>query len=1068
MSRSIISVGNKLIVISLILGLAISMVTWFLISASKQSKADFEFEATNVGKNVQQQFDAVVVRIKDLAGFVSAGMVTEVDTKLRQASRVSNNLIELGYFYSDKPSEVQVYYTKNSTLDFTSNDLSRILERLKAQPGLVITFAAGGKGVFNAIDPNHLVMMQSLNAKDPLGLKSNSGKHLITYAVVDLDGILYDTTFDLRDSRFLESRFLVEGQARRVMAQGVSEVVDWEGERRQISIVVTRNLSLTLEFARTLTSSVNVVIFSFGILMLASIAAGLFFLSERRHRDTRLQLKLAAEAERQANSAKSDFLATMSHEIRTPLNGVLGMAELLARSELTPTQRRYAEQIRQSGSMLLGILNDVLDMSKLESGKLAVDLVRTDLHALMQETVKFFTANAQEKGLNLLLDIDPDVPRAIEIDPMRFRQILSNLVSNAIKFTEKGDVVVHARFKVGEGKHGELAVAVRDQGIGMTADERGRLFTRFSQANSGTTRKYGGTGLGLAICKQLCEALGGSIEVDSEINRGSTFTFRLPVEISKSADVTARITCSVALVCDSPAVAEIVRKTFKMQGVDLMVFPYTDDLSSRLILGDAYGTPFGIVIFNEERDIHLAKDLWQSIATKIIPSAKSIILGHQEANRNYIAFDGAVSKPFLPSQLLDLTADLLERRQTAPSEPVVIQTQKKEARLLFQDRRLLLVDDNHVNLLIAEEYLSRYGFTISTATNGIKAVKAAEDGDFDIIFMDCQMPEMDGYEATGIIRRKMSDGTIRRVPIVALTANALKGDRERCLEAGMDDFLSKPLQDAALMGVFDRLIEMPTFEWLGFPIPEGETAQGAGSAKQPAQASAGQAEQTQMTAPNLAEPILNKEQAVEMKTVETGDLTIFEPPVRSPVVAQRESPVIRRQPPTATPTTTQAPLIASTPALAPAPPAGAVIATMQSAPPANTTAQTQAAASAKVPLMDIADFERTRKAMKKFDVLLSLYRNDTAEYLKVIRQELGVGNLQNAILPAHTIKSSSRMVGASGLSALAENMEKRLRLGQGASPAELQALYEKMDKVFEATLATIDRLMEKSLQAAAE
>ncbi|THV20584.1 hybrid sensor histidine kinase/response regulator [Peteryoungia ipomoeae] len=1061
MSRTVINVGNKLIVISLILGLAISMVTWFLISASRQNKTDFEVEINNVGKNVQQQFDAVVVRVKDLAGFVSAGMEADVDTKLRQASRVSNNLIELGYFYSDDPSKSRVYYAKNTTLDFNTADFGQILGRLNAQPGLVISFAAGGKGAFKSIDPNHLVLMQSLYAKDPLGLKTNRSRFLITYAVVDLDGILYDTTFDLRNSRFLESRFLVEGQARRVRAQGAPVDQDWNGDRRQISLVVTRNLSLTLEFVRTLASSVHVVVFSFGILILASIAAGLFFLSESRHRDARLQLKLAADAERQANSAKSDFLATMSHEIRTPLNGVLGMAELLTRSELTPTQRRYAEQIRQSGSMLLGILNDVLDMSKLESGKLAVDLVRMDLHAVMQETVRFFVPNAQEKGLNLLLDIEPDVPRAIEMDPMRFRQILSNLVSNAIKFTDRGEILVSAMFKPGSGADGELTVAVTDQGIGMTADERARLFTRFNQANTGTTRKYGGTGLGLAICKQLCETLGGSIDVQSEINRGSRFTFRLPIEISKTAEVTARLSCSVALVCDSPIVSDIVRKTFRTKGIDLVVFPYTDDLASRLVLGDAYGTPFGLVIFNEERDIHAAKDLWQSIATKIIPSAKSIILGHQEANRSYLAFDGAVPKPFLPSQLLDLAAELLEERRSLPVEPAVEQAEKKEARLLFQDRRLLLVDDNHVNLLIAEEYLSRYGFAISTATNGIKAVKAAEDGDFDIIFMDCQMPEMDGYEATGIIRRKMADGTIRRAPILALTANALKGDRERCLEAGMDDFLSKPLQDAALMGVFDRLIEMPEFEWLGLPIQDAGKPRANAAPQMVELASPGRA-RPEAGAAQVVKASTAAQGSVDRNSLQSGDQTMPSTPHQPPAGAPEASPVIRKQ----------APATTSTPVAMPSPAAqaGGVPSPrpVDAAAVASREAEAKSAATARVPLMDVAEFERTRSAMKKFDLLLSLYRNDTSEYLKVIRLELGMNNLQEAILPAHTIKSASRMIGASGLSALAENMEKRLRLGQGTSPAELQALSDKMDKVFEATLAAIDRLMEKQIQAAAE
>lgn len=1045
MPQSFGKTGVKLAVISLILGLAISLVIWLVLSSVRVNKTDFEYETNSVSKLVQQQFDTVIIRIKDLAAFVSADMEDEIDTKLRQASRISNNLVELGYFYSDSSAKLKVYYTRSPTLDVSADDYQKVIDRLGAQPGLVIAFAGGGSGMFRNVDPQDIVMMQSLKADSELGLRLGQGHALITYAVVDLDAIIEETTSGLRVSRYIDARYLVEGQARRLGATELSVHQATAGERRQISLVATRNLSLTLEFERTFGASLTVALFASGIIGLAGIGAGLFFVSERSHKRGRLRLRAAAEAEREANSAKSDFLATMSHEIRTPLNGVLGMAELLTRSELTPTQKRYAEQIRTSGSMLLGILNDILDMSKLENGKLAVDIVRMDLHECLRETVGFFVANAQDKGLSLLLDLDPDVPGIIGMDPMRLRQIVSNLVSNAIKFTEKGEIVVAAHFTPTAASRGDLRISISDSGIGMTAEECERLFQRFSQANSGTTRRYGGTGLGLAISKQLAEALGGSISVQSAPGKGSTFEICLPVDVHRAKGGAVWEHGSVALICDSRAVTAIVGKVFKSAGVQPAVFPYSDDLAKQLILGDGSGNPFSLIIFNEERDIHVSKDHWQAIKTKIIPAAQSIVLGNLESNRNYATFDEVLVKPFIPASLVEMAKRLLGSRagSTLAAANSSVE-QAKPVKQLFENRRLLLVDDNHVNLLIAEEYLSRYGFAITTATNGTKAVKEAEDGDFDIIFMDCQMPEMDGYQATGIIRNRMADKKIRRVPIVALTANALKGDRERCLEAGMDDFLSKPLQDQALMGVFDRILENPEFAWLGAPI-DVKAAGASGSLI--SEVISGNSTERPNTPVEIKPPI---EANPENPTVQ-------------PEMAERRylSEAFWNQKAENAPTSSEPPALAIPPNSALIKPIFKTQEPLAAAAPNLAPPLSGSAGSTKVPLMDIAEFQRTRDAMKKFDLLLSLYRNDTAEYLKVIRQSLTMQAFDEAILPAHTIKSSSRMIGATGLSALSASMETRLRTKAGSSPAELQNLLEKMDKVFEATLRQIDRLMEE-------
>ena len=1057
MPQSFGKTGGKLAVISLILGLAISLVIWLVWSSVRVNKTDFDYETNSVSKLIQQQFDTVIIRIKDLAAFVSANMEDEVDTKLRQASRISNNLVELGYFYSDSSSKLKVYYTGTPTLDVSADDYQKVIDRLGAQPGLVIAFAGGGSGMFRNVDPQDIVMMQSLKADGELGLRLGQGHALITYAIVDLDAIIQETTSGLRVSRYIEARYLVEGQSRRLGAPELSVNQATAGERRQISLVATRNLSLTFEFERTFGASLTVALFATGIIGLAGIAAGLFFVSERSHQRGRLRLREAAEAEREANDAKSDFLATMSHEIRTPLNGVLGMAELLTRSELTPTQKRYAEQIRTSGSMLLGILNDILDMSKLENGKLAVDIVRMDLHECLRETVGFFVANAQDKGLSLLLDLDPDVPGIIGMDPMRLRQIVSNLVSNAIKFTEKGEIVVAAHFIPTAASRGDLRISVSDSGIGMTAEECERLFQRFSQANSGTTRRYGGTGLGLAISKQLAEALGGSISVQSAPSKGSTFEICLPVDVHRGKGGAVWEHGSVALICDSRAVAAIVGKAFKSAGVQPAIFPYSDDLAKQLILGDGSGNAFSLIIFNEERDIHVSKDHWQAIKTKIIPAAQSIVLGNLESNRNYAAFDEVLVKPFIPASLVEMAKRLLGSRagNTFAAADSSVE-HAKTVKQLFENRRLLLVDDNHVNLLIAEEYLSRYGFAITTATNGVKAVREAEDGDFDIIFMDCQMPEMDGYQATGIIRNQMADKKIRRVPIVALTANALKGDRERCLEAGMDDFLSKPLQDQALMGAFDRTLENPAFAWLGVPI----------DAKPPTQSALRPIVNAASAGGSLISEVISGHPGERLNISTEIKPPIVVPPQNSPVQPEIAEPgnsteAFWDQKAETAPTISRPPALAIPPNSALITPISKTQEPLSTAAPNSASPLSGSAGSTKVPLMDIAEFQRTRDAMKKFDLLLSLYRHDTADYLKVIRQSLTMQAFDEAILPAHTIKSSSRMVGATGLSALSANMETRLRTKAGSSPAELQNLLEKMEKVFEATLRQIDGLMEE-------
>jgi signal transduction histidine kinase/CheY-like chemotaxis protein len=681
-----------------VMALLFLLTVWFVISSFQANQRAFEQEVTTASKIVRQQVDAAAIRLKDLAAFVASGQENEIDMKLRRASRTSRSVSELGFFFSDRPDHNHFYYRDSSLLDTGSDDLKTVLARLEASPGLMMSFSSGERrnGFLRSLSGSHILVMQSLEFGNGLNLRGAPKRYLVSYAIMDVRDIFDELSGTFKTAELIGANYNLNGVSQTIALEGVRPLgflQDLYSDNKAIPVLFTRNLSVVLQFREIYVGAEKLLIFISGILMLAGIATGLFVFFQHRNRGMVERLGKAVAAEKRANATKSDFLANMSHEIRTPLNGVLGMAELLTRSELSPTQKRYAEQIQSSGTMLLTILNDILDTSKLESGQLAIDPVRSDIAAQCRDAIAFHTPGAQSKGLNLVLDLEPDVPEIVVVDPMRLRQILGNLITNALKFTEQGQIVVKVGFRTGssdeEGETGDLSISVSDTGIGMRPEEVARLFERFSQANGETTRRYGGTGLGLAICKQLCEAMKGGITVESTWGEGTTFHVRLPVRAERAARS-----------IDAPE-------------------------------GDA-----------------------------------------------------------------------------ASSDP------RARARAHFKGRKLLLVDDNSVNLTIGEEFLADYGIGVETATDGRTAIAAARDRRFDVIFIDCQMPEMDGYEAARILRRMMSEEEIPRVPIVAVTANALKGDRDKCLEAGMDEFLRKPLQMQSLDETLLRLLDIPEFGWL--------------------------------------------------------------------------------------------------------------------------------------------------------------------------------------------------------------------------------------------------------------
>ncbi len=571
---------------------------------------------------------------------------------------------------------------------------------------------------------------------------------------------------------------------------------------------------------------------------------------DERRRDVEQKLYLAKEAAETANMVKSEFLAIMSHEIRTPLNGIVPLLEILRETTLNREQRQIVATALNSSHHLLSIINDILDFSKIEAGKLDLESIELNLRELVESVVAMMAKSAERRGLELDYRVAADLPAVVRGDPIRLRQVLTNLVSNAIKFTPRGSVVVEAACRGRGRKHVEVIFTIRDSGVGISEEIQARLFRSFNQADASTTRKHGGTGLGLVISRRLVELMDGKIGVRSEVGKGSVFWFVVPLRKSlrdMPAERRSLQGLRVLVLDDNDRHAEKIGQYLAEWGVLYQGADGTMDALAKLVstasLGESWAYEL-LVIDSKSLGGRLQGFLQELNGEAVLAGLKRLAIGQTPRSATRLGLDATLGRPVKKSDLyralcrvMDVQSEAGASREqgeeklanqffyadgqgqswaeTVPVESIAAEMPSADEIQLMG--HVLIVEDNLINLNVAKKMLLRLGLTCDVAADGLAALRAIDQQHYDLILMDCQMPRMDGYEATRAIRLREVTRGLARLPVIAMTANAMEGDCEKCLEAGMDDYLSKPVMPATLRLMLSR--------WLPRSEPEARAAE---------------------------------------------------------------------------------------------------------------------------------------------------------------------------------------------------------------------------------------------------